>query len=429
MKGEPRDQLAIERKKHEQQRAIVVGVGLKKEDSKEYKESLLELIELTETAGAKVVGSTSQVLEKFSARTLIGKGKLIDIRKLVEDADANLVVIDHQLSGSQSMNLEKELKVAVIDRTQVILDIFAKRAQSHEGKLQVELAQILDQLPRMVGAWMGSLSRQGGGIGTQGPGETALELDRRRIRKRVDQLRKQLKEVQKRRSQHRQSRRKNRIPTFALIGYTNAGKSALMNALTNAETFTENQVFATLDPTTRKVYLEGGPEAVITDTVGFIRRLPTKLIEAFKATLEESAEADVLLHVIDLSSDNMQRHQEVVDNLILEFKWTNKPIIYVYNKVDLCSEKQKLLANGYPRVFVSALENTGLEDLKTAMRMALESNKKDVELFIPLNESHLIYDLSREIDIKKQEEGTTGTIIKAKLTEAQIQKWGIYIQS
>ena len=269
------DRTRLERNELEQQRAILIGVGRSDEKKSEYQDSLAELIDLSDTAGAEVVGTLSQVIDKFNPATLIGSGKVQEARELVAQTEANLVIIDHQLSGQQSANLEKKLKVPVLDRTQLILDIFAQRAKSHEGKIQVELAQMLDQLPRMVGAWMGSLSRQGGGIGTRGPGETALEMDRRRIRKRVEVIRKQLKEVEKRRAQHRNSRKRNQVPSFALIGYTNAGKSTLLNRLTKSDIYAQDQLFATLDPTTRKVMLGEGQNAVLTDTVGFIRRLPT----------------------------------------------------------------------------------------------------------------------------------------------------------
>ncbi|MCB0348935.1 MAG: GTPase HflX [Bdellovibrionales bacterium] len=421
------DRQAIERSKEGTERVVLVGVGLQSDVKNEYKESLLELMELTETAGAEVVGSLSQVMDKFNPATLIGKGKILEIKQIVEETKANLVIIDHQLTGAQAVNLEQELRVSVLDRTQLILDIFAQRAQTHEGKLQVELAQMLDQLPRMIGAWMGSHSRQGAGIGTRGPGETALEMDRRRVRERIDFVRKQLKEVQKRRSQHRNTRRRNKIPTFALIGYTNAGKSALMNQLTKSEIYSEDKLFATLDPTTRKVYLPGGPPAVLTDTVGFIRRLPTKLIEAFKATLEESAEADILLHVIDISNPQINRHVEVVNELITEFEWQNKPILHVYNKVDLATNEDKFKASLYPRIFVSALKGIGLDDLKNMMLDKILSLQKKVELFFQIEEKHKIYELDRETNILKQEHGSTGTMCEVLMTEAQIQKWGAYI--
>ncbi len=252
---------------------------------------------------------------------MIGSGKVQEIKDMVTESAATVVVMDHSVSGVQGRNLQTELGVRVMDRNQVILDIFAQRAKTYEGQLQVELAQMLDQLPRMVGAWLGSLSRQGGGIGTRGPGETALESDRRRIRERVKSIRKQLEGVTKHRRQHRALRKKQQIPTFALIGYTNSGKSTLLNQLTKSNALVRDQVFATLDPTTRKVHLaETGP-AVLTDTVGFIRKLPAHLIEAFKATLEESAEADVLLHVVDLSSPVMEQQVRIVEELMREFGW------------------------------------------------------------------------------------------------------------
>ncbi len=291
-----------------------------------------------------------------------------EVAEMVRDSGANIVVMDHQLSGVQQRNLAQIVKARVVDRNQLILDIFAQRAQTFEGKLQVELAQLLDQMPRMVGAWLESLSRQGGGIGTRGPGETALENDRRRIRERVALIKKKLDGVRKNRAQHRQSRRRHEIPSFALIGYTNSGKSSILNRLTGAQVLAKNQVFATLDPTTRKIFLPDGPPAVVTDTVGFIRKLPTQLIEAFKATLEESSEADVLLHVIDLSSPNMERQVEVVEALIKEFNWSDKKIIHVYNKCDIAPLERQFRVKHYPRVFVSALTGQGMEQLKSLWR-------------------------------------------------------------
>ena len=267
-------------------RAILVGVGLQSENIIEIKQSLVELEELASTAGVDVCASVTQVLHRYNPGTLIGSGKVIEIQQLVESTRANIVILDHQLSGVQGRNIEKVIGCQVIDRTQLILEIFAQRAQTHEGQLQVELAQLLDNYSRMVGAWQGSLSRPGGGIGTRGPGEKAIELDRRNVRKRISRIRKQLEDVRQNRSLHRENRRRNQVPSCALIGYTNSGKSTLLNSLTKSQVYTENKLFATLDPTTRKVFLPEGPPATLTDTVGFIRKLPTKLIEAFKATLE-----------------------------------------------------------------------------------------------------------------------------------------------
>lgn len=406
---------------------IVVGVGLKTEPLNEIKENLCELEELVAAAGAQVVGSVLQTLPQYNPATLIGSGKVDEIKQMVEELKAGTVIVDHQLSGVQARNLESALGAKVLDRNQLILDIFAQRAQTFEGKLQVELAQMLDQMPRMVDAWMGSLSRLGGGIGTRGPGETALENDRRRIRDRVALIKKKLETVSKNRAQHRSSRRRNEIPSFAMIGYTNSGKSSLLNRLTGSQVMVKNQVFATLDPTTRKIFLPDGPMAVVTDTVGFIRKLPPQLIEAFKATLEESAEADILLHVIDLSSPNMDRQIEVVTDLINEFGWQEKPVIHVFNKVDVAPIEAQFRVKQHPRVFVSALTGQGLEQLKTMMAEMVGTLQTDVQLYFPRNEEHRIYDLSRETKIIRKEPATEGTLCYAQLTPGLMGRWKEYL--
>ncbi len=417
----------IEKKSVQSEKAIVVGVGLKTDSIIEIKESLSELEELTYAAGAEVVATLTQILNKYVPATLLGSGKVTEIKSMVEETEASLVIVDHQLSGGQLRNLETELKVKVLDRSQLILDIFAQRAQTYEGKLQVELAQMTDQLPRMVGGWLGSLSRLGGGIGTRGPGETALELDRRRIRSRVDVIKKKLDNVRKNREQYRNKRRRLKVPAFALIGYTNAGKSTLLNKLTQSKVYAEDQVFATLDPTTRQVYLPEIKNAVITDTVGFIRKLPTHLIDAFKATLEESAEADILLHVIDLSSDQMERQIEVVDELIREFKWDNKPIIHVFNKMDQAPVDNQLKVKVHPRVFVSAHTGENIDKLKDVMVETIKSLLTKVQLFFPKPEEYKVYDLGREAQIIKREDSPSGVVCEAYLTENLISRWSDYI--
>ena len=404
-------------------KVIVVGVGLKTEPISEIKENLCELEELVSAAGGEVVGSTVQVLPQWNPSTLIGSGKVAEIKEMVVDAGAQIVVIDHQLSGIQSRNLQLEINARIIDRSQLILDIFAQRARTYEGKLQVELAQLLDQMPRMIGAWNDSLSRLGGGIGTRGPGETALENDRRRAKEKVALIKKKLEEVSQHRSQHRQSRRRNEVPSFALIGYTNSGKSSLLNRLTGAQVLAKNMVFATLDPTTRKVFLDEGPPAVVTDTVGFIRKLPPQLIEAFKATLEESAEADILLHVVDLASPNMERQIEVVDNLIKEFKWDQKKIIHVFNKVDAAPVDRQFRVKHFPRVFISALTGQGFEQLKKTMADAINEMQTEVELYFSHSHEFKIYDLSREAKITRKESATEGTVCYALMTPQLINKW------
>lgn len=408
-------------------RVIVVGVGLKTEHLIDIKENLLELEELVYAAGGEVVGSVIQVLPTWNPATLIGTGKVDEVAEMVRDSQATLIVMDHQLSGVQQRNLEQTVKVRVVDRNQLILDIFAQRAQTFEGKLQVELAQLLDQMPRMVGAWMESLSRQGGGIGTRGPGETALENDRRRIRERVAIIKEKLESVRKNRAQHRQSRRRHEIPSFALIGYTNSGKSSLLNKLTGAQVMAKNQVFATLDPTTRKIFLPDGPPAVVTDTVGFIRKLPTQLIEAFKATLEESSEADVLLHVVDLSSPNMERQTEVVDQLIKEFNWSDKKIIHVFNKFDIATPDRQFKVKAYPRAFVSALTGQGIDQLKLLMTQTVSEIQTDVHLYFPRSQEFKIFDLSREAQILRKETATEGTICYTQLTPSLLTRWQDYI--
>lgn len=408
-------------------RVIVVGVGLKTEPLSEIKENLLELEELVGAAGGEVVGSVIQTLPAWNPATLIGSGKVDEIREMVQESKANLVVMDHQLSGVQSRNLAQATGTRVIDRNQLILDIFAQRAHTFEGKLQVELAQLLDQMPRMVGAWMDSLSRQGGGIGTRGPGETALESDRRRIREKVALIRKKLESVSKNRAQHRSSRKRHEIPSFALIGYTNSGKSSLLNRLTGSQVLAKNQVFATLDPTTRKIFLGEGPPAVVTDTVGFIRKLPPQLIEAFKATLEESAEADVLLHVIDLSSPNMTRQIEVVESLIKEFNWQDKKIIHVFNKCDAAPIERQFQARLYPRVFVSALTGQGIEQLKKLMAESVQEMQTEVQLYFPRSQEFRIYDLDRDTRIHRKETATEGTVCYTQLSPALMARWKEFI--
>lgn len=413
-----------------QERVVVIGVGLKTDSPStfgEIKESLAELEELAIAAGGEIVGSITQLLPQYNPATLLGSGKVEEIRELVVDSQASVVIVDHQLSGVQCRNLEQEWGVRVLDRNQIILDIFAMRAQTYEGKLQVELAQMLDQLPRMVDAWMGSLSRQGGGIGTRGPGETALEMDRRRIRDRVKAIRKQLENVRSNRSQHRASRRRNKVPSFALIGYTNTGKSTLLNKLTNSQVFAKDQLFATLDPTTRKVHLADAPSAVLTDTVGFIRKLPPQLIEAFKATLEESAEADILIHVVDLSHPQMQTQVDVVNSLIEEFGWQSKPLITVFNKIDQAPFERQFQVKAFPRVFVSAMTGEGLDRLKKVMAETVQALHEEVELFFPKAEEHRIFELGREAQITRKESASSGTICAAHMTPSLLSRWREFV--
>lgn len=338
------------------------------------------------------------------------------------------MIFDHSLSGVQTRNLEKLLKIPVLDRTQLILEIFAQRAESHEGKLQVELAQLMDEMPRMVGAWLGSLSRQGGGGAARGPGEKALEIDRRQAQSRIKRIKEKLEKVKKNRSQRRSVRKKKKVPTFALIGYTNSGKSSLLNYLTKSKVETRSQAFMTLDPKTRKVFIPGMTEAVLTDTVGFIRNLPSHLISAFKATLEESAAADVLLHIVDISNPNKNQHIQVVESLIEEFGWTNKPVIYIFNKTDLVSSEQNLLPpHCKNRVLISARTGYNIPALLQKMKTAIEELSETAELFFPKEKEYKIYDLSREAKILKKEEGSKGTLCYIKIPSNQTSSWKDYL--
>ena len=386
------------------------------------------MTELAVAANLHPICKLKQNLRNRDSAFLLGSGKRKELEEKVWELKPNYVIFDHSLSGVQTRNLEKLLKIPVLDRTQLILEIFAQRAESHEGKLQVELAQLMDQMPRMVGAWLGSLSRQGGGGAARGPGEKALEMDRRQAQIRIKRIKEKLEKVKKNRSQRRSVRKKKKVPTFALIGYTNSGKSTLLNYLTKSKVETKNQAFMTLDPKTRKVFIPGMREAVLTDTVGFIRNLPPHLISAFKATLEESAVADVLLHVVDISNPNRNRHIQVADELIEEFGWSDKPVIYVLNKTDLVPSEQNLLPpHCKNRVFISARTGHNIPALLQKMKTTIEELSETTELFFPKEEEYKIYDLSREAHILKKEEGSTGTLCYIKIPSNQTSSWKKYL--
>ena len=386
------------------------------------------MTELTVAVGLHPVAKIKQNLKQIDPAHLIGEGKREELEELVEKLNPHYIIFDHSLSGVQTRNLETQLKRHVFDRNQLILEIFAQRAQSHEGKLQVQLAQLLDQMPRMTGAWLGSLSRQGGGQNSKGPGEKALEMDKRSARDKIKRIKEKLKKVRQSRLQHRATRQKRKIPSFALIGYTNSGKSTLLNLLTKSNVETKNQPFMTLDPKTRKVFIPGISSAVMTDTVGFIRNLPPHLIEAFKATLEESAEADILLHVIDVSQSKMKNQISVVNDLIEEFKWNNKPCLHIFNKADLVSIKDLTLSPEYqPRIILSSRTGYGVENLLKLMKKTVNSLSKKVELFFPKEKEYEIYNLSRETDIKKKESGKLGSVCYVQMTSHQISDWKNYI--
>ncbi|WP_135551094.1 GTPase HflX [Paenibacillus cymbidii] len=336
--------------------------------------SLQELVLLAETAGLEVLETISQNRETADTKWLIGKGKVEELKALLLAHDANIAVFDQELSGAQVRNLEESLDVKIIDRTQLILDIFAQRAKTREGILQVELAQLSYLLPRLSGQGK-NLSRLGGGIGTRGPGETKLETDRRHIRERIAELKRQLQEVVRHRTLHRERRRKSGIVQVALVGYTNAGKSTLLNRLTNADVYVQNQLFATLDPTSRALKLPSGKEIVLTDTVGFIQHLPHDLVAAFRATLEEVNEANLILHVVDSSSAMREEQMAVVAEVLEELGAHQKSCLVVFNKTDLIpANEQELLAATGDYIRMSAMEDADLERLKLLLQSRLSGH-------------------------------------------------------
>jgi len=353
--------------------ALLIGLKRPHQPRWEAEESLEELAQLAVSAGAE---SAFRVLQERSVpdpRTLIGRGKAEDIRELCEEG-VDLVIFDEDLTGSQQRNLEATLQRKVIDRTGLILDIFAQRARSREGKLQVELAQLKYLLPRLTGHGA-DLSRLGGGIGTRGPGETQLEVDRRRIRRRIIKIEEELEKVQRHRALLRRRRQKQALPTAALVGYTNAGKSSLLNALTHAKLPVADKFFVTLDPTLRKVILPGGRAVLLSDTVGFIKKLPHQLVAAFKATLEEVRASDLLLHVIDIAHPQWQDQEQAVTAVLEELGMAIKPLISLYNKVDKLPHPEAIaFLSRRPRsVVTSANTGAGLSELKTVIAEMLES--------------------------------------------------------
>ena len=410
------------------QTAILISV-VKQAKSEEIKENLEELIELAIAVDLHPICKLQQNLKKMDSGFLIGSGKRKELEEKIKELKPHYVIFDHSLTGVQTRNLEKLLKVHVLDRTQLILEIFASRANSHEGKLQVELAQLMDQMPRMVGAWLGSLSRQGGGLASKGPGEKALETDRRQAQNRIQNIKKKLEKVKKSRAKHRQTRIKKQVVSFALIGYTNSGKSTLLNQLTHFNSPVKDQAFMTLDPKTRKVFIPGlNQEAVLTDTVGFIRKLPTHLIAAFKATLEESASADVILHVVDSAHPNRKQHIKVVDDLIEEFEWNEKPLLYVFNKADLLSPEARFpMPENKNKVWISARTGWNLPLLLEKMKETIQQSDTTMELFFSKAQEHDIYELSRTAQILERESHQKGTYCKIKIPANKTQFWTKYL--
>lgn len=411
----------------EAERAILVGVEPtfpKVINGRTDGERMLEeLEELATTAGVTVV---KKVLQKKTIRDpayFIGKGKLEELSLIRQSLNANVVIFDDELSGAQVRNIEEIVGTKVVDRTTLILDIFAQRARSKVGKIQVELAQLKYRLPRLIGLG-NQLSRLGGGIGTRGPGEKKLEVDRRHIRRRISYLEEELEGIGRRRGLAREGRRKNAIPTIALVGYTNVGKSTLMNTLCRVDVFAENKLFATLDPTTRSFMLPNGKEALLIDTVGFIRKLPHDLVEAFKSTLEEAVDADILLHVVDASSDEAEVQIAVVNDILSGLGALNKPIILVLNKMDQVQDKTRLpVANPQGSVFeVSAVTGQGLEELLKGINKVVTVDEIEIDLLAPYSQGWILPYIYENGKILEEAYEEAGTRVKAVIDKARVDR-------
>ncbi|NLN06323.1 MAG: GTPase HflX [Firmicutes bacterium] len=386
--------------------------------------TMQELARLAQTAGAVPVAEVVQSRARPDAAYYLGKGKVEELKIIAAETGADLVIFDDELTPTQIRNLEKLLEMRVVDRTALILDIFAGRARSREGKLQVELAQLTYLLPRLAGRGT-QLSRLGGGIGTRGPGETKLETDRRRLRKRIGDLQAEIEEIKKHRLLHRRARQKNDVPTVALVGYTNAGKSTLLNTLASANVAAEDKLFATLDPTTREVALPGGGSFLLTDTVGFIQKLPHHLVAAFRATLEEITAADLLLHVVDTAHPQAERQMAEVNKILSELGAEMLPGLVVFNKMDLpeAAWQYPVLARQYPEhVAVAAKNGRGIEDLLMAVERILRQGDKQVEILIPFARAGLLSLVRRHGRLEAQEYLPEGIRVRAVLPARWAEK-------
>lgn len=408
----------MENNTEKREKIILAGVhrGLRDALSDTTEQSIAELGELVKTAGGEVVGEMIQNKPDLETATYMGEGKLEELKNAVFALEADTVVFDDELSPVQMRNITDFLGVKVLDRSMLILDIFAMRAKSGEGKLQVELAQLKYHLPRLRG-FGAEMSRTGAGIGTRGPGETRLESDRRHIRRRIAALEDEIEELKKHRSLIRSRRKKDGVITAALVGYTNAGKSTLLNALTDAGVFAEDKLFATLDPTSRMITLDDNRKILLVDTVGFIRKLPHHLIEAFKSTLEEAVIADVLLHVIDISSEESDNQMKVVESVLSDIGAAGKPVINVFNKCDKLSEYPE--ANG---VYISAKTNKNINKLLNALADSAPNKKQKVRVCIPYNEGAVVNVLHETQKVLSEEYTDSGTLMEIMADAAMYDK-------
>lgn len=408
------------------ERAILVGAPQKRLTTESTAEHLEELARLADTAGAEVVGSLVQRLESPHPKYYLGEGKVEELRQLTEVEEATLVIFDEELSPAQSKNLEDSLQVRVMDRAELILDIFASRARTAEARMQVELAQLQYLLPRLTRMWAHLSRVRGGiGIGMRGPGETQLETDRRLITHRIARLKSDLQRVAKQRSTQRKGR--EAVYQVALVGYTNAGKSSLLRALSGADLFVEDRLFATLDAATRTVDLGEGYECLVTDTVGFIRKLPHHLVASFRATLEEAADADLLLHVIDLSHPGWEEQKEVVDQVLEDLGLSERPLMLVFNKIDRLTHEEEeawrhRISMEYPQasVFVSTIEPGGVEPLRESLREAIRSASAEVEISLPVDRGDLLAEIYREGEVLHRNDEMEAVVVQARLPSAAL---------
>jgi len=401
------------------QRALLVGTGIGTRSVEVAEESLAELARLTDTAGADAVEIVLQRRDHPDSRTYIGKGKAEELRESVKALDIDVVIFDDELSPAQQRNLEKIFEVDVVDRVALILDIFAQHAASQEGMLQVELAQLRYQMPRLRGRG-GVLSQQGGGIGTRGPGETQLEVDRRRIQRRVARLERDLGELVRKRGTQRKARMKIPMPNVALVGYTNAGKSTVLNRITEADVLVENRLFSTLDPTTRRLRLSGGEIVLVSDTVGFVRRLPHQLVEAFRSTLEEVGDADLLLHIVDAGAADVIGQVAAVRAVLNEVGASDLPEFMVINKIDTVddatiAEVRRMLPDATP---VSALTGEGIPDLLELIATQLRSVSNIVELGVPYARGDVLASLHREGEVLVEVHEAEQVRVQVRISEA-----------
>ncbi len=421
----------IETARRRTERVFLIGVELKERTASDVRDSLEELAELAQTAGGQVAGTGTQKLERLHAGTFIGSGKAQEFAKLCQELKADTVIFDDELTGAQARNLEKIFECKILDRTALILDIFAQRARTREGKLQVELAQLEHLLPRLTRYW-GHLSRQSGGIGMRGgEGESQLEADRRKVSERIDKLREELAKVVRQRSTQRVGRKRNEWPLASIVGYTNAGKSTLLNRLTGAAVLAEDILFATLDPTTRRLRLPTNQNVLLSDTVGFIRKLPHHLVESFKATLEEVIEADLLVHVVDISHAQADEQIAAVNAVLEELGVLSKPTLMIFNKIDrfqMSGEFTRYRERFPNAVAISAKTGEGLEELLGEISSALRPIREFVELKIPHDQPQLMARLHAVAQVVERDYRGKAARFKARIPPHLRREFEPFIQ-